>query len=54
MTAWVTLEPTASGTLYTAVALHKDGAARKQHEEMGFHHGWSTALDQLVALAKTL
>jgi uncharacterized protein YndB with AHSA1/START domain len=54
MTASLTLEPTALGTLYTAVAIHKDGAARKQHEEMGFHQGWSTALDQLVALVKTL
>ncbi len=54
MTASITFEPTAAGTLYTAVALHKDGAARKQHEEMGFHQGWSTALDQLVALARTL
>jgi uncharacterized protein YndB with AHSA1/START domain len=54
MTASVTLEPTAHGTLYTAVALHKDEAARKEHEEMGFHQGWSTALDQLVALVKRL
>jgi uncharacterized protein YndB with AHSA1/START domain len=26
----------------------------EQHEEMGFHQGWGTALDQLVAYAKTL
>lgn len=54
MTATVTIEPAAGGTLYTAVALHKDEAAKKQHEEMGFHHGWSAALDQLVALVKGL
>lgn len=54
MTASVTLEPTAEGTLYTAVALHKDGAAKQEHEAMGFHQGWGTALDQLVALAKGL
>ena len=52
MTAIVTLEPEGTGTRYTAVALHRDEAGRKQHEEMGFLAGWSTALDQLVALVK--
>lgn len=52
MTASVLIEPTATGTLYTARALHKDEAAKKQHEEMGFHQGWGAALDQLVALVK--
>ncbi|KAA0592251.1 uncharacterized protein YndB with AHSA1/START domain [Azospirillum lipoferum] len=52
LTASVTFEPTAAGTLYTAVALHKDEATKTQHEEMGFHHGWSAALDQMVALTK--
>lgn len=51
-TAIVTLEPTATGTLYTAVARHKDQAGRQQHEEMGFLAGWGQTLDQLVALAK--
>ncbi len=50
MTASIEIEPTAAGTLYTARALHKDEAGRKQHEEMGFQQGWGTALDQLVAL----
>ena len=54
MTASVEITPTATGTLYIARALHKDEAAKTQHEEMGFHQGWGTALDQLVALAKTL
>ncbi|MFP5515195.1 MAG: SRPBCC family protein [Alphaproteobacteria bacterium] len=54
MTASVTIEPTAGGTLYTAIAFHKDEAAKTQHEEMGFHQGWGTALDQLVALVKGL
>ncbi|PWC47192.1 SRPBCC family protein [Azospirillum sp. TSA6c] len=54
MTASVTIEPAAGGTLYTAVAFHKDEAAKTQHEEMGFHHGWGAALDQLVALVKGL
>lgn len=54
MTASVSIEPAGSGTLYIARALHKDADGRKQHEQMGFHQGWSTALDQLVALARTL
>ena len=34
---------------YTATAIHRDEAGKKQHEEMGFHTGWGTTLDQLVA-----
>lgn len=48
MTAIITMAPHGKGTRYTATALHKDEESRKQHEEMGFHGGWSTALDQLV------
>ncbi|MCL4210071.1 MAG: SRPBCC family protein [Phycisphaeraceae bacterium] len=51
MTAMILLEPEGAGTRYTAIAMHSDEAARKRHEDMGFHHGWSAALDQLVALA---
>lgn len=54
MTASVSIEPTASGTLYVARAFHKDPAGKKQHEEMGFHQGWASAWEQLVALVKTL
>ena len=52
MTASVSLQPTATGTLYTARALHKDAEGKTQHEAMGFQQGWGTALDQLVALVK--
>lgn len=52
MTGSVEIAPTASGTLYIARALHKDVEAKTQHEAMGFHTGWATALDQLVALVK--
>jgi uncharacterized protein YndB with AHSA1/START domain len=51
MTAIVLLESARSGTRYTAIAMHADRESRRQHEEMGFHDGWSAALDQLVALA---
>jgi uncharacterized protein YndB with AHSA1/START domain len=54
MTGSVSIAPSGKGTLYIARAVHKDVEGKKQHEEMGFHTGWGTALDQLVALAKTL
>lgn len=54
MTAVVLLEPHGAGTRYTAIALHRDQAGRKKHEEMGFHEGWGAALDQLVALVKRM
>jgi uncharacterized protein YndB with AHSA1/START domain len=53
-TAVVTFESYGSGTRYVAMALHRDEGSRKKHEEMGFHTGWGKALDQLVALVKTM
>jgi uncharacterized protein YndB with AHSA1/START domain len=53
-TAVITLEPAGTGTRYTAIAIHRDEAGRKQHEEMGFHEGWGQVLDQLVAYSKTM
>lgn len=52
MTASIVLEPTASGTRYTAYALHSDSSSRQRHEAMGFKEGWSMVLDQLVAEIK--
>jgi uncharacterized protein YndB with AHSA1/START domain len=53
MTAIIALEPTASGGCkYTATVLHSDEKGREAHETMGFHNGWSAALDQLVAMYK--
>lgn len=51
-TAVITLTPQAGGTLYRVTAKHADAAGAKAHAEMGFHDGWGTALDQLVAAAK--
>lgn len=51
-TAVILIEPHGSGTKYTAIAIHADEEGCKAHEEMGFSHGWSTALDQLVAASK--
>jgi uncharacterized protein YndB with AHSA1/START domain len=52
-TAILSMEPQGSGTRYTAIAVHRDEAGRKKHEEMGFHQGWGTVADQLVAYIKT-
>lgn len=54
MTAFILLEPQANGTRYVAVAKHADESTRRRHEEMGFHAGWGTALDQLVVVAREL
>ena len=53
-TAIIELEAQGKGTRYTATAVHRDAAGRKKHDEMGFHKGWGTALDQLVAHAKAM
>jgi len=54
ITAIVEMEATASGGCkYTATVLHSDPKSREVHQTMGFHQGWATALDQLVALYKT-
>ncbi|MEO7794531.1 MAG: SRPBCC family protein [Thermoanaerobaculia bacterium] len=47
--AVLTLSPHGEGTRYHVLARHRDEAGKKRHEEMGFHNGWGTALDQLVA-----
>lgn len=42
------------GTLYRATVLHVDTAARKKHEDMGFHEGWGTTFAQLANLVESL
>jgi uncharacterized protein YndB with AHSA1/START domain len=51
-TAVISMESHGKGTKYTAMAMHGDPATCKQHEELGFHDGWGTVLNQLVALMK--
>src|SRR5580692_235007 len=53
-TATILLEPHGTGTKYTAIVIHGDEDSAKKHGDMGFHDGWGKALDQLVALAKTM
>lgn len=52
-TAAIVLAPEGKGTRYKAIAMHRDRAGRQQHEQMGFHDGWSICLDQLVAYMKS-
>jgi uncharacterized protein YndB with AHSA1/START domain len=52
-TAIIEIRPEGEGTRYTATALHQSPEGRARHEEMGFHEGWGTALDQLVEYART-
>jgi len=49
-TAIISLEPQGQRTRYTATVIHGNEDDRRKHEQMGFHSGWSAALDQLVAL----
>ncbi|MES2499356.1 MAG: SRPBCC family protein [Pseudomonadota bacterium] len=53
MTAIILLEAHEKGMKYTAIVLHPNRESRQQHEKMGFQEGWSTALDQLVAMIKS-
>ncbi len=51
-TAVLTLEPSGKGTRYVATAIHRGRGRAQKHEEMGFHSGWGTVLDQLVEYIK--
>ena len=53
-TAIITFESIGTGTRYTATAIHRDEAARKRHEEMGFYEGWGKVFDQLIAHVKQM
>lgn len=53
-TAILTLAPNGSGTRYTAIAIHRDEAGRKEHEDMGFEHGWGTVVTQMVDYIKAM
>lgn len=51
MTVDITMQAVDVGTRYRALVRHKSDADRQKHEELGFHDGWSTCLDQFEALA---
>jgi uncharacterized protein YndB with AHSA1/START domain len=52
VTAIISLEPEGTGTRYSARVLHRNEAESRRHEDMGFHEGWGTTLDQLAALVE--
>lgn len=54
LTAILNLADEGSGTRYHVRCLHRDDAERKKHEEMGFFEGWSTAIQQLEDVARSL
>lgn len=54
MTVDISMQAEAGGTRYRALVRHKSDADRRKHEEMGFHDGWGTCMDQLDALAREL
>src|SRR5690606_18949509 len=54
LTAIITLEAEGNATRYSARVLHKTPADSRKHEELGFHEGWGTTIDQLAAFAERL
>ncbi|MGY4397288.1 uncharacterized protein YndB with AHSA1/START domain [Sphingomonas sp. UYAg733] len=53
MTAIITMADHPDGTDYTAYAMHKNGADRAMHQNLGFADGWGTVIAQLAALVET-
>jgi uncharacterized protein YndB with AHSA1/START domain len=54
MVGFFSFAPEGAGTRYRAGARHWDEAAMRQHEEMGFHHGWTVVAGQLADIAEAL
>lgn len=48
-TGVMTLEESEGLTTCRAMAMHRDRDAASRHDAAGFHEGWGSALDQLVA-----
>jgi uncharacterized protein YndB with AHSA1/START domain len=51
-TGVIEMERAGNGSIYRAIAVHKDEEDCEKHSKMGFHEGWGIALDQLVAHMK--
>ncbi|WP_020107706.1 SRPBCC family protein [Nocardia sp. 348MFTsu5.1] len=52
ITAVITFADHPEGTEYVATAMHKDGAERDRHIDLGFHDGWGTVTRQLAELVE--
>ena len=49
LTAIIDFTAEGQGTRYSARVLHKTAEDSRKHEQMGFHEGWGTTIDQLAA-----
>lgn len=47
-TAIILMEAQGTKTKYKAIAVHGTEASKATHEQMGFHEGWNTVLDQMI------
>lgn len=54
LTAIITMEDQGDATKYAARVIHKNPEDSRKHEEMGFHEGWGSTIDQLGRLVTTL
>ncbi len=52
--ATLTFTDEAGQTRYTATVRHWSEEDLKQHEQMGFHDGWSIVFDQITEIARAL
>ena len=52
MTAIITLDEHEQGTAYRALVMHRNGADRDMHKDMGFYDGWGTVTSQLARLVE--
>jgi uncharacterized protein YndB with AHSA1/START domain len=53
LTAVITMKDHLDGTEYTATAMHRNGADREKHEQLGFHDGWGTVARQLAEFVES-
>lgn len=54
MVGYFSFTPEGSGTRYRAGSRHWTEEAHKQHEEMGFHDGWTIVANQLAEIAEAM
>lgn len=54
ITAIITLRDHPTGTDYKALVMHKNGADRAMHDQMGFQNGWGTVITQLANPRRTM
>jgi uncharacterized protein YndB with AHSA1/START domain len=54
LTATIEFHEQDGGTLYSARVQHRSPDDSKKHEELGFHEGWGTVIDQLASYLKRI